>query len=86
MNLHIQEGEQTPRSLNSKRFHTETHNQTVKRQKKRKSGKQKSNLSQTRNPQQKLTASFSSETMEARRQWVNTFEVLKEIIPISIKI
>ena len=35
MNLHIQEGEQAPRRLNSKRFHTETHNQTVKRQRRR---------------------------------------------------
>lgn len=30
MNLHLKEGEQIPRRLNSKKFHTKTHNQAVK--------------------------------------------------------
>lgn len=90
MNLYIPEGQQTPRWLNSKRFHAETHhNQIVKT---KKANKQKRKKWKTKIGSWKkldmwlviykgssvtLTANFYSESMEATRLLSDIFEVLK---------
>ena len=81
-NLHIWKALQTVYDK-CKKVHDKTHHsKCADCQRHRKYGNQqekKNDSSLIREPPIRLTAVFSSETMEAIRKWVNMFKVLKDI-------
>ena len=76
MNLHIQEGYQTPNKVNVKIFRAR-YNQTFERQRNLKAAKGKQFFTH-KGSSVRLSTDISSENLEARRQWANIFKVLKE--------
>ena len=78
MNINIQESQQTPRKINSKRTmmkHIVVKYQKIKTKRIWKAAREKQIITYKRTSI-RLSAFFSSETFETGRQWVDTVKVL----------
>ena len=77
MNLHVQLAQIIPKQNNSKRQHTKTHyKQSVNSQRGKRIARGKQ-LAPYKKISTRLPADFSAESLQARREWHNTFKVLK---------
>lgn len=78
MDINTQEAEQTPSKINSETHNEAHHSKAVERQRQRilKATRDKQ-LITYKGPSIRLLADFSSESLEARRRWIEIFKVLK---------